>query len=122
VRVHINDKGGRSYSDVYEISSAEELHAQLEDLFTDLDFDSIHIFPDNIQEKDSILPNLHFEDPNQKEIGHHDAITTIKALPDGKHFISASRDCTIKLWDIATVSCIKTYRGHNGPVTDIDFL
>lgn len=34
-------------------------------------------------------------------------------MPSGDHLISASRDKTIKYWEVATGYCLKTLTGHN---------
>ena len=37
-------------------------------------------------------------------------------FPDGRRVVSASRDDTLKVWDVATGKCLATLQGHSGPV------
>ncbi|NTW37409.1 MAG: hypothetical protein HGB17_15070, partial [Syntrophobacteraceae bacterium] len=36
--------------------------------------------------------------------------------PDGRHAVSASRDKTLKVWDIMTAECLNTFKGHTGKI------
>jgi tetratricopeptide (TPR) repeat protein len=45
----------------------------------------------------------------------------IAFTPDGTRLASASRDFTIKLWDVATGSEVLALRGHTGTVTSLSF-
>jgi WD40 repeat protein len=45
--------------------------------------------------------------------------TCFKKAISHKHVLSGSSDKTIKLWDMNTCECIKTFMGHSGPVTTI---
>ena len=49
---------------------------------------------------------------------HYAQVNVLIALSDDT-FVSASRDGTLKLWDIRTAMCIKTFIGHSGPVYGI---
>ena len=42
----------------------------------------------------------------------------LKAISN-KYVLSGSSDKTIKLWDIDSCECVKTFIGHLGPVTTI---
>ncbi len=53
--------------------------------------------------------------------GHTDAICDIKFLKDGKLLASASKDKTVKLWDIESKCEIATLEGHKDIVTSIAF-
>jgi len=44
--------------------------------------------------------------------GHSDPVSTAIYSPDGKNILSASGDCTIKVWDAGTTECLKTLKGH----------
>lgn len=44
--------------------------------------------------------------------GHTDSIDEVVSSPDGTKLASASRDKTIKLWDVATGKERATLRGH----------
>ena len=56
---------------------------------------------------------------NEKTIGG--AVNSVAFSPDGKFYVSGSRDRTIKLWDTATGSEIKTFIGHTDDVTSVTF-
>ncbi|KAK4794694.1 hypothetical protein SAY86_012688 [Trapa natans] len=43
------------------------------------------------------------------EIGHKKAITSLVKSSDGSHFLTGSHDKSAKLWDIRTLTLIKTY-------------
>jgi predicted NACHT family NTPase len=42
---------------------------------------------------------------------HFDSIESVDISSDGKKFISASRDNTIKLWDVSTGKLLRTFKG-----------
>lgn len=44
--------------------------------------------------------------------GHTDWISDIVFHPRGTHIATASGDCTIKVWDLANVTCANTFREH----------
>src|SRR5207249_1465665 len=48
--------------------------------------------------------------------GHGDGIFSVAFSPDGSSLASASRDRTIKLWDMATGQVIRTLKGHDNQV------
>jgi len=48
--------------------------------------------------------------------GHTEAIAAVHIGLDNRTLLSASRDRTIKLWDLARGTCLKTLEGHAGPV------
>jgi len=39
-------------------------------------------------------------------------VSDVKFLPNGDYLISASRDKTLKLWEVVTGYCKRTYEGH----------
>lgn len=43
-------------------------------------------------------------------IGHTDPVYAVKFSADGTLIASSSRDETVKLWDVKTGQCIRTYR------------
>lgn len=52
---------------------------------------------------------------------HTDLVSSLAFHPRGKHIASASRDNTIRLWDIATGSVLHTLVGHSDGVESVAF-
>ncbi|ONI18276.1 hypothetical protein PRUPE_3G206800 [Prunus persica] len=46
---------------------------------------------------------------NDKEVGHKKTITSLAKSVDGSHFLTGSLDKSARLWDIRTLTLIKTY-------------
>ena len=53
--------------------------------------------------------------------GHTDWITSVAFSPGGSTLASASRDKTIRLWDVRTGADLQTLSGHTGWVNSIAF-
>jgi nitrous oxidase accessory protein NosD len=53
--------------------------------------------------------------------GHTDWVYSVAFSPDGKLLASGSRDWTIKLWDVASGSLVRTLSGHTGAVNSVAF-
>ena len=51
--------------------------------------------------------------------GHTDWINSVKVDSASRTLFTASDDCTIKLWDLDTKKCIRTYEGHVGHVQQV---
>lgn len=51
--------------------------------------------------------------------GLSDEVNSLKRLEFAPILVSASRDCTLKLWDISTGSCLQTWRGHTHGIESI---
>ncbi|MBS1988025.1 hypothetical protein JST56_03455 [Candidatus Dependentiae bacterium] len=71
-----------------------------------------HYFPECMIKKD--VPCTTFE-------GHKDCVYCITQLSDGS-LASASRDNTIRVWDLNTNTCVATLEGHRGWVYCITLL
>ena len=46
---------------------------------------------------------------SDSETGHQKVITALNKSSDGSHFITGSHDKSAKLWDIRTLTVLKTY-------------
>lgn len=44
--------------------------------------------------------------------GHDHNVSSVSFVPAGDFLLSASRDKTIKMWEVATGYCVKTFTGH----------
>lgn len=63
-----------------------------------------------------------YQSPEIKvQIGHTGIITQTLLSPDGKLVLSASRDKTIKLWEVVTGRLVRTFEGHTENVNTICF-
>jgi len=51
--------------------------------------------------------------------GHADWVNSVKIDVPSRTLFSASDDMTVKLWDLDTMECIKTYEGHVGQVQQV---
>lgn len=51
--------------------------------------------------------------------GHNDVIRKLLVLPCGTKFVSASNDCTLKVWDLESGKVLQTLEGHDSFVYDI---
>jgi WD40 repeat protein len=54
-------------------------------------------------------------------LGHSERVTSVAFSPDGRRVLSGSADKTIKLWDTATGSLIRTFEGHSSQVNSVAF-
>ncbi|MGB0524759.1 MAG: caspase family protein [Flammeovirgaceae bacterium] len=53
--------------------------------------------------------------------GHGESVKAVALSTNGKYLLSASRDQTIKLWDVQSAHEIRTFSGHTHTVNSIDF-
>ena len=44
--------------------------------------------------------------------GHDHNVSSVSFLPTGDYIVSSSRDKTIKMWEVQTGFCVRTYTGH----------
>ncbi|CAJ2509741.1 Uu.00g056410.m01.CDS01 [Anthostomella pinea] len=51
--------------------------------------------------------------------GHQDWVNHVRLDVSSRTLLSASDDCTVKLWDLDSQTCIKTYEGHVGQVQQV---
>jgi hypothetical protein len=53
--------------------------------------------------------------------GHVGTVRSVTFSPDGKMIASGSDDKTVKIWDAATGTILRSLRGHSGTVTSVFF-
>ncbi|MCE9534160.1 MAG: WD40 repeat domain-containing protein [Planctomycetes bacterium] len=53
--------------------------------------------------------------------GHSETVTSLAISPDGKTFVTGSRDRSIRVWDLNTTKVIRTLQGHTDEVTSLAF-
>ncbi|KAL4791553.1 WD40-repeat-containing domain protein [Aspergillus venezuelensis] len=51
--------------------------------------------------------------------GHTDWVNAVRVDTSSRTVFSASDDCTVRLWDLDTKSCIRTFHGHVGQVQQV---
>lgn len=54
--------------------------------------------------------------------GHTGPVLSFKLSSDFKYVVSASEDGNLKLWDLGTCKCVRTYEGHTQAVRDCDVV
>ena len=53
---------------------------------------------------------------------HTSWVTAVAVLADGRRALSGSRDCTLRLWDLATGETLRTLEGHTRSVNAVAVL
>jgi WD40 repeat protein len=53
--------------------------------------------------------------------GHSRQVTAVAFSPDGQLVVSASKDSTVRVWEVATGTCRSTLEGHSDYVTAVAF-
>ena len=66
--------------------------------------------------KDVILWDAQTFRPVARGQGHTERINAIAFDLDGRHFLSASSDRSVRLWDTATGHCLRVFEGHTDEV------
>ncbi|KAL6235324.1 putative E3 ubiquitin ligase complex SCF subunit sconB [Aspergillus navahoensis] len=51
--------------------------------------------------------------------GHTDWVNAVRVDTSSRTVFSASDDCTVRLWDLDTKTCIRTFHGHVGQVQQV---
>lgn len=69
---------------------------------------------------DATIKIWNFEDKSTFVLrGHTDWVNAVKIDSDSRTVFSASDDCTVRLWDLDSGACIKTFEGHVGQVQQV---
>ncbi len=58
------------------------------------------------------------EAPVRTLTGHTDYVRAVAVTPDGRQIVSGSSDNTVRVWDLATGTLVRTLTGHTDGVTD----
>jgi centriolar protein POC1 len=53
--------------------------------------------------------------------GHLNWVRTCQVSPDGRLAASGSDDKTVKIWDLQSKRCIRTYDDHGGMINSVAF-
>lgn len=70
--------------------------------------------------KDGTIKVWEFQDKSTFVLrGHTDWVNAVKVDSASRTVFSASDDCTVRLWDLDTRACIKTFEGHVGQVQQV---
>lgn len=69
---------------------------------------------------DQTIKIWNFEDKSTFSLrGHTDWVNAVRLDSASRTVFSASDDCTVRLWDLDTRVCIKTFEGHVGQVQQV---
>ena len=69
---------------------------------------------------DKTIKVWNFEDKSKFTLrGHTDFVNAVKVDAASRTLLSASDDCTVRLWDLDSRSVIKTFEGHVGQVQQV---
>ena len=52
-------------------------------------------------------------------MGHSDIVNSVSLSADGKYALSGSNDKTLKLWEVSTGQCLRTFEGHRDEVWSV---
>ena len=54
--------------------------------------------------------------------GHTGGVRSFRLTSDANYFVSCGDDATVKLWDLHSQKCVRTFEGHGKTVFDCDVL
>lgn len=49
--------------------------------------------------------------------GHASWVLSVAFSPDNEHFVSSSSDQTVRVWELSSRQCIRTFNEHSDQVT-----
>ena len=108
--VSASDNGIKIWDIEQEVCQRELNNYRASDLVVTLDGQSIIFVDDdekfNVDDKNLIIWNWISGETESFE-GHQDEINALALLPHGKWLITASKDKSIKIWDIANQKCLE---------------
>ena len=82
-----------------------------------LHFDSTILVSGSV---DKTIKVWNFEDKSTFLLrGHTDWVNAVRVSSASRTVFSASDDCTVRLWDLDTRSCIRVFEGHVGQVQQV---
>lgn len=73
------------------------------------------------KEAEEAAPAQKPDDATQVLKGHSGEITSVDVSPGGEYILSGSEDCTVKCWDFATRTDVRTFEGHEMGITCVRF-
>jgi WD40 repeat protein/tetratricopeptide (TPR) repeat protein len=59
--------------------------------------------------------------PTRMLQGQQGVVGAVALSPDGRHALTGGKDQVVRLWDVATGECLRTFEGHNSEVTCLRF-
>ncbi len=62
-----------------------------------------------------VLPGL----GGRLDKGHTGSVNSVCLSADGRWALSGSTDCTLRLWEVSSGRCVRTFEGHTGSVNSV---
>ena len=72
-----------------------------------------------LSQKASSILNEKFQFKPYFSDGHTDSVFSLAITPNGEYIVSGGGDKTIKLWDLSSGKCLRTFEGHSGCVNSV---
>jgi WD40 repeat protein len=88
----------------------------------------LRFLPDGVtalwSSRDGFLRRWQWTEPSSKPIaepGHRGIVWDIDCSPDGRRFVTAGEDHTVRVWDAESLGELRVLRGHDAPVFTVAF-